>query len=275
MNRCLLIGCLLISFVTSAESLTVRYTAGGHPYVTELLKLVLSKSDITIKSVEIEEIPSQTRGIRLLGEKDGVDVFWTVTSSLTEKKAKAVLIPIVKGLMGYRIPLIAQNKKDIFLHVTHSGQLSPFIFGLREDWADTAIFKSNDLKTFAYGQSADPMNMLINGRFDALPFELFDFKGFENNEIVQDQHIAIRYPSAVYFFVANNNSVLHRHIESGLLKAISDGSFDTLFNQHFSTVIKQANLHNRRIIELKNPLLPLSAPINDAHYWLDKNKLKQ
>lgn len=230
---------------------------------------------MTINAIEVGEIPSQTRGIRLLGEQDGVDIFWTVTSSFAEKKAKAVLIPIAKGLMGYRIPLVANNKKNLFEHVIHSGQLTPYIFGLREDWADTAIFNSNDLKTFAYGQSADPMNMLINGRFDALPFEISDFKDFHNGEVIQDQHIAIRYPSAVYFFVAKNNVVLHKNIESGLLKAIDDGSFDTLFNKHFSTMIKQANLHRRRIIELKNPLLPPSAPINEAHYWLDKNKLKQ
>ncbi|MGB1291039.1 MAG: hypothetical protein ACPG5Z_02845 [Pseudoalteromonas sp.] len=262
-------------FMTAAEALTVRYTAGGHPYITELLKLVLSKSDITIKPIEIDKIPSQTRAIRLLGEQDGIDVFWTVTSPSSEKRAKAILIPLVKGLMGYRIALIQNTRQDLFSNVTHSGQLSPFTFGLRQDWPDTAIFQSNDLKTITYGQGADPLNMLTSGRFDALPFEIFDLASLHNEQVVGDQYIAIRYPSAVYFFVAKNNLKLHKLIESGLLKAIDDGSFEALFNQHFSQVIKQAQLGSRRIIELKNPLLPPSAPIHKAHYWLDKNKLKQ
>ncbi|MGS0496438.1 hypothetical protein ACU8V4_04110 [Pseudoalteromonas mariniglutinosa] len=62
-------------------------------------------------------------------------------------------------------------------------------------------------------------------------------------------------------------------MQEGLLAAIADGSFDALFYEYFAATIAQADLKNRRIIELTNPLLPRSAPIHQAQFWLDKNSL--
>ena len=69
---------------------------------------------MTINAIEVRERPSQTRGIRLLGEQDGVDVFWTVTSSFAEKKAKAVLIPIAKGQINTENELSNVANKYLF-----------------------------------------------------------------------------------------------------------------------------------------------------------------
>ena len=73
--------------------------------------------------------------------------------------------------------------------------------------------------------------------------------------------------------MANDNQALHKLLNDGLLEAIADGSFDTLFFKYFAAVIAQADLKNRRIIELTNPLLPRSAPIHQPQFWLDKNSL--
>ena len=270
----LLLACLLISFSGLAStSLTVRYSAGGHAYPAELLALILSKSNITLVANEVANIPSQSRAIRLLGEKNGIDVFWGATSTEWEKHAKAILIPIDKGLLGYRIPVVHVSNKDLFAEVTHSRELLPFVFGLREDWPDAAIFKRNELDTLMFGAGAEPIAMLHSGRIDALPNDIFDIAKNHGEGIIHEPHIAIRYPSAVYFFVAKNNQALHTLLQDGLLAAIADGSFDRLFFKYFAATIAQADLKNRRIIELTNPLLPRSAPIYQRQFWLDKNSL--
>ncbi|NMR25280.1 transporter substrate-binding domain-containing protein [Pseudoalteromonas sp. NEC-BIFX-2020_015] len=270
----LVLVCLLFTFnVRSNTEQTVRFSAGSHPYPIELLKLALGKSEIKMLPEEIGSIPTQTRAIRLLGEKNGIDVFWGATSSTWEKQAKAILIPIDKGLLGYRIPLVNIKDKELFANVTHSGQLRTFLFGLREDWPDTAIFINNELHTQIYGQGADPIEMLKARRIDALPYDIFDLAQNYGDDIVHDKYIAIRYPSALYFFVANKDAILYEQIKSGLLAAIADGSFDELFNRYFAKTIELADLKNRRIIELVNPLLPLSAPIHQPHFWLDKKAL--
>ncbi|BDF94739.1 hypothetical protein KAN5_15770 [Pseudoalteromonas sp. KAN5] len=266
--------CFLTSFTCLANTeLSVRYSADGHPYPRALLALALSKSAVTLVPTEVQNIPSQSRAIRLLGDKNGIDVFWGVTSPDWEKQAKAVLIPIDKGLLGYRIPLVHVSHKDMFAQVNHSRQLRSFVFGLREDWPDTAIFKRNELPTLIYGMGAEPIEMLRTGRIDALPYDIFDLPKNHGDDIIHEPHIAIRYPSAVYFFVANDNQTLHKLLQEGLLAAIADGSFDALFYEYFAATIAQADLKNRRIIELTNPLLPRSAPIHQAQFWLDKNSL--
>ncbi len=271
----LVVALLVFAPYAKAEQLTIRYSAGGHPYAIELLELALSKSGITLNAQQVENIPSQTRALRLLGAKEGIDVLWKVTNSESEKQAKAILIPIVKGLLGYRIPLVHQNNKELFKDIRHSRQLRSVTFGLREDWADKDIFQSNELKVLTYGQGAEPLKMLETGRVGALPYEILEATKPRNTSLVNDQYIAIHYPSAVYFFVANDNQKLHDQIETGLNIAVNDGSFDALFYRHFARAINHANLTNRRVIELQNPLLPLSAPLNTAHYWLDKKALNQ
>lgn len=181
----LLLACLLISFSGLANTpLTIRYSADGHPYPAELLALILSKSAITMVPNKVPDIPSQSRAIRLLGKENGIDVFWGVTSSEWETQAKAILIPIDKGLLGYRIPVVHISHKDMFAAVTHARQLTPFVFGLREDWPDTAIFKRNELDTLMYGMGAEPIAMLRSGRIDALPYDIFDLPKNHGDDII-------------------------------------------------------------------------------------------
>lgn len=275
MKYILLITIIFVSSIVNAQPLTIRHSAGGHAYPAELLKLALSKVDVQVEFIKVAKIPTQSRALRLLGEENGIDVFWGMTSSEREKIAKAVLIPIDKGLLGYRIPCIAVKNSALFKNVSHSGQLKSFSFGLREDWPDTTVFEKNDIQTVSYGKGANPYEMLTSGRFDALAHDIFDIDNIHNHNIVHDQYIAIHYPSAAYFFVDKQNTRLHQQITQGLNYAIADGSFARLFNQYFAGVIERANLQNRRIINITNPLLPPSAPIHNPKYWLTEKQLTQ
>ncbi len=48
-----------------------------------------------------------------------------------------------------------------------------------------------------------------------------------------------------------------------------DGSFEAIFHQYHDRAIEQANLKNRRIIRLKNMLLPKETPLQDSSLWFD------
>jgi GR25 family glycosyltransferase involved in LPS biosynthesis len=81
--------------------------------------------------------------------------------------------------------------------------------------------------------------------------------------------LAIHYPAAGYIFTNKKNKKLYDRLERGFRMAVDDGSFDTLFYNHpdMKTVLEKANLKNRRIFELKNPLLPEETPLNDKRLW--------
>ena len=57
-------------------------------------------------------------------------------------------------------------------------------------------------------------------------------------------------------------------IETGLKRAIKDGSFDQLFNQEFGDDIQRSRMGSRRKLELTNPLLPAKTPLGQKELWL-------
>ena len=71
----------------------------------------------------------------------------------------------------------------------------------------------------------------------------------------------------MYFFVNRSNPTLAKLIETGLQRAIADGSFNQLFLLHYQPVIEQLDIPNRRVFELENPLLTAETPTEDSRLW--------
>jgi hypothetical protein len=48
---------------------------------------------------------------------------------------------------------------------------------------------------------------------------------------------------------------------------IEDGSFDEIFRKYHGDSIQAANLKNRRLFTISNPLLPATAPLRRKELW--------
>ena len=263
---------LFLSMSLAHAQETMRITIGADPYIQALLKLALSYDEAQPELKFVYDIPTQKRAIRLLGKDNGIDVFWSVTSSKREKLARAIRIPLVKGVLGYRLGLIRKADVSRMEKLNTIGDFQSVHFGLRDDWPDLDIFKKNNLKVASYPREGNAYEMLRSGRFDILPTDVLDGVYLDTESGIQaDPHHIYYYPSAVYFFVAKNDLVLYNKLKSGLEQAHADGSFDKLFNRYFATRLKDANLAKRKRIDLVNPLLPLSAPLSNATYWYKNN----
>lgn len=268
--------CLNACFCFSAcGEQTVRITSGANPYVIELLKHTLSYQKEIHTLDFVENIPTQNRAIRLLGDKNGIDVFWSVTSDEREKQALAVRIPIVKGVLGYRLGVIKKSRLDYFSKLKTDGELRGLRYGLRADWPDTVIFKDNDFNVLEYSQENSGYELLEASRIDVLPIDALYANDITNmTDLAIDPAHVFYYPSAVYFFVKKDNQALYQKLKTGLYKAIEDGSFDTLFNRYFEGELAELALEKRQKITLVNTLLPASAPINTKKYWYNNNQGK-
>lgn len=261
-------------FSVCAEQ-TVRITSGADPYVIELLKHTLSYQREIHTLDFVENIPTQNRAIRLLGDKNGIDVFWSVTSDEREKQALAVRVPIVKGVLGYRLGVIKKSRLDYFAKLKTDGEIRALRYGLRADWPDTVIFKDNDFNVLEYSQENAGYELLEASRIDVLPIDALYANDITNmTDLAIDPAHVFYYPSAVYFFVKKNNQALYQKLKTGLDKAIEDGSFDTLFNRYFEGELAELALEKRQKITLVNTLLPASAPIHTKKYWYNNNQGK-
>ena len=261
----------------AAEPLTYPLHSDGvdpEAYVVELLQLALAESGGEYALQPSPRSMTQSRAEQSLEQNDGrVQVMWAMTSKAREEILLPVRIPIYRGLIGWRIPLVRAEDRH-WLSRTHSlADLKPLRIGQRADWPDTRILRSNGLQVLT-SQSYDSLfRMLDAGRFDLFPREVvvvWDEQARAESaglKLAVDEHIVLHYPTAFYFFTSRARADLAETIERGLESMLADGSFERLFQQHHGATLERAQLAKRRIIELDNPDLPAHTPFQRTQLW--------
>ena len=222
----------------------------------------------------LESLPNMLQGRALKELEDGrgrVHIVWSVTSKEREQKVMPIRIPIDKGLLGWRLPLVMESHIDQFRNVNNLEGLKPLISGQGHDWPDTEILRSNGLQVQTSPNFESLFFMLEAGRFHYFPRSLVEIwreaDQHTNQGMVVAHHIILHYPSAFYYFVNKKNTTLAQDLTKGLEMAIADGSFEKLFHQYHDDAIRLADLKNRTVIELKNPFLPTETPLERKDLW--------
>lgn len=272
-----LLALLCLPLLSAGESLVYPlHSSGTDPeaYVVELLREALIKSGAghTLQP-SMRDMP-QSRAQQSLEHNDGtIHVMWCMTTREREQALLPVRLPIYKGLIGWRVALVRQSERDRLKDVRTLADLKPLQIGQRGDWPDTAILRSNGLQVVT-SQSYDSLfRMLDAKRFDVFPREVVvawneqTVAKAQGLDLAVDEHIALHYPSAFYFFTSRERTDLAGDIERGLETMIRDGSFDRLFESHHGQAIRQAQLGRRHVIELENPDLPPLTPFARKELW--------
>ncbi|MFT6895978.1 MAG: hypothetical protein ACJA13_000375 [Paraglaciecola sp.] len=232
-------------------------------YYTELLTTVIDETRIDYPQTRLQPVTismSQSRLVMSLQAGKIFDVTWLMTSKDREQNLLPIRIPLLKGLMGYRLLLINKGHQDKFANISTLAQLKKRVGGQSFDWPDTEILLSNGLVLVA-GPAATLHQMLMANRFDYFPRGISEIWREEKlfDTLVIEQNLVLHYPAVEYFFVQAGNTELAQRIEVGLTRAKSNGRFEAIFQSHglFKSSIKKANLAQRTVIELKNTALSL------------------
>lgn len=249
-------------------------------YPLRLLRLAFIKANADDVLVPSTAVMPQGRALEELQHGTGqVDVVWSMTSREREQNLLPIRICIYKGLIGWRIPLISEQRRDKFKEVKNTDHLKKFIAGQGHDWPDTGILRANGLKVEGVPGYSNLFKMLVYGRFDYFPrsvVEIWDEVDAHTGEGIEaDTNLVIRYPTAFYYFVKKDNIKLADTIRDGLEKAIADGSFDALFNRQHAKLLKRAQLDKRTVLDLANPLIPPETPFHRAELWFKLDDLKK
>ena len=121
---------ILITLPLHADTV-IRHLRGEVPedprnaYFLAALELALEKTadEGPWQLQPATEAMPQSRALQKLSEADGVDVVWSMTSIEREKQNRPIRIPLLKGLMGYRLLIIRAEDQSWFRRVQTIDQL--------------------------------------------------------------------------------------------------------------------------------------------------------
>lgn len=257
-------------------AITYFQTGEIYEYRVALLDLVLEKtreSHGAMKAIPYGEAVTQARGLQLL-RSGSIDIASLGTSREREEAFLPVRIDILRGLLGYRVLMIKEERQGDFDRVRNLEDLRGFSAGFGSQWADISVLRDNGLPVEGVANTLRLPEMLSGGRIDYLPrgineawIELAAYKP-RHPDLAIENGIALFYPYPVYFFVRKDNVRLAERLKRGLELALEDGSFRKLFLDYHKNLIAQAGLGKRILIRLENDDLPEGCPPVDPSWWL-------
>ncbi|MBD1389157.1 diguanylate cyclase [Neiella sp. HB171785] len=249
-------------------------------YFIELIELALSKVGKT-KSFELQQTSETLNQDQLVeGIKFGsVSILWAGTQPTYEQNLRPIRVPLLKGLQGHRLFIINKHNQANFHRIHSLADLKTLNAGQGRSWGDTQILRDAGLNVVTAVKKESLFYMVDGGRFDYFPLAVHEpwdeIRARPDLELSVDKELLLIYPMPMYFFVSRDNEELAQAIEQGLNLAIADGSFDQVFYQapHIKSALQQAQLANRRVIEINNPNLSPATPLDRKELWLDLAKV--
>lgn len=270
----LLIG-LMVAMPALSATWNIKYprpmsdTDSRHQYPLQLLEKALEKTGVKYQLTPTDKILLQSKALKQLKDNREVSVVWSMTDEQREEEFLPIRIPIYKGLIGMRIPLVRKADEDLLKYVQSMEKLNLFSPLSGHDWPDTKILQANGFAVVTEENYEQLFTQLAAGKGNFFPrsvVEIWQELGKHEN-LISEPHIALHYPTAMYFFVNKNNQSLARLIESGLEKLISSGEFEQLFLAAHQQSLTKAELGKRRIFRLDNPILPAATPLARDELW--------
>lgn len=248
-------------------------------YSIGLIKLALSKT-ATDYELNIQEGAHTAKRLQEALNDGSLDISWSATSIEQEAQAIPVRIPLLKGLMGYRVLLIHQANNRLFNSVNSMADLKQFSFGQGRGWPDTAIMQANGLNVIQATKYESLFFMTDGQRFDAFPRGIHEpwaeIAERPSLELAVDNHVLFVYRMPFYLFVSPKRPQLAKDLERGLLESIEDGSFDEYFYRDptVQMVLDKVDFSHLKVFELANPTLPADTPIDNPKLWVSIDELK-
>ncbi|MEC8418211.1 MAG: amino acid ABC transporter substrate-binding protein [Pseudomonadota bacterium] len=269
---------LAIQFSAYAATWTITYpkplddSDARAQYPIALLKLALGKTGVNYELRPSDRILLPGKAMRQLRENREVNVVWSMTDSQREKEVAPIRIPIAKGLIGMRVFVVNNAKRQKFESLESLADMRKLVPIQGEEWPDTKILQANGFNVFTVPEFREAYDLIKQGKADFFPRSVMEVsvemaeEGRSSNLFIEPS-MALYYPTAMYYFVNSNNVTLANLIETGLQRALEDGSFDALFYTTYAPIIAELDMNGRNVFTLENPLLPAETPLNDARLW--------
>ena len=285
--------CALAVACAVAEPMRVIYPRQQETDQRDTYKIALLERALQITTEEFGDfvmepsvgLMTEPRMDALMARGDGrtLNVIFKPTTQDREQTMIPVRIPILKGLLGYRVCLIHADTQPACSRVQTKDDLKSFTVGQGFGWQDIEVFEHNGIPVVASPDYEGLFAMLNGKRFDLfsrgiteIPTEFAERKAAYPH-MRMETDLLFYYPWPVYFFTIRNDEgrELAKRIERGLQMLRESGEFDALFDRTYKGSFEELNLKSRRLIRLENPSLPAETPLDREEFWLTLDTLEE
>lgn len=258
------------AYADDKDTLVLTYRAAASAndtrqhYYYDILKLTLEKTKARYGNYKILEAPyvNQLRDAYAIDRE--IYINYVVDENFEDKFLNTSIdyipFPLDFGLTGMRICFVNPKVKQEIAQTKTIEQLKKYTIGQGIGWADVEILRQNGFKVVTVQNYDGIFKMTAVGRVDLfcrgvneLPREYEAFKSINN--LTYDESFAIVYLLPRFFVINKKNVALKKRIEDGLMMAYKDGSLQAIFQKYHASSLEFANLKQRKIFRIKNPLI--------------------
>lgn len=249
----------------------------SHDYFVSLLKLAMEKTADRhgpAKIIISNFNAPQGRALEELAAGGTINVDWAGTNRRREALVRPIRIPLIGGLLGYRVPVITKIMVPKFKAIKSLYDLSRYTGIQGSHWPDADIMEEAGLKIHRVPEFGLMYSMLKTGRVDYFTRGINEVYSevaeASDGDLVAFDSLMVAYPLPMYFFTNHDDEALAQRIEEGLRLAIDDGSFRRFMENHPVTapIFPISKYDDALIIVLKNSELPEATPLDDPTLWI-------
>ena len=247
-------------------------------YYWELLQAALEETTPKWGPFQITVSPnviSAARAELLLAGSSDITITVRTTSTDREKTLQAVMIPLDKGLTGYRLFMTKAPTQQRLSQVRTLQDLKQFSIGQGINWIDGDILRNAGFNVVTGPNYDSLFAMLEANRFDLFSRGIneigmeFNFASGRYSYLTIEKSLMLYYPLPRYFFFSRTKDgerLAHR-VEEGLRLLLKNGKFDKRYQAFKRSILVDLQLAGRRIFRLDNPYLSPATPLADRELW--------
>ena len=240
------------------------------------LDLAMKAANASYSARQIELVMERGRALAELANGTTINLHWTSMDAQAERGLNVVHIPIHRGLIGYRVFLIRQDRQPDFDRIETLDDLRSMTGVQGLGWIDTEIMRNAGLAVQTTSSYETIFKMVEGRRVDYFPRGVIEaYPEVESRKetepsLAVENRLLLAYRSDFLFYVSPNQERLAATIARGFAAAWRDGSYLKLFNTHpyIQNALKRTNLARRKIIRLDNPFLSEEDRAIPDMYWM-------
>lgn len=252
-------------------------------YNLEVLHRAMQITEPEFGEYDIQFVVKGVPNLRLrkmIAEGSVVNVTIMVSTSEWEKETVPIRIPVRRGILNYRLLLINKNTLEDFANINTIEQLKKKTIGLRRQWATWQTMTTQGYSvtnSFSYDAI---FGMLSSQRFDYIPrgiheiYEEIKIRQGENQNLMVEPNLALYIPAPFYVFISPKEPRLIRRLQLGLNRMVEQGILEDMLTKYYGKYLERADLKNRLILNVGNPILPPTIPLERKKLWLNWDEQK-